>query len=582
MSEHDHSRLHYLAQQIAHWHNSARRRAWFPHSFGLSYTTFVIDKTQAPWGNWKDGKAMRRIVRARDGSLFFPRVERSMGLDSKFPSSRGRQRRPRSPAPQLELLEVRPQPSGLQRGRILGGIRWHAWLCALALVAYSSGPAISQGQYVPALTEVQATVPLLSHQTTLTPGTTRTHDQPVISNLATQNWATYVTNTTTSATGRAVVVDSNGNAYVTGSTDETGTKQAFVAGYDPQGNQLFLTKFQATDVSTAIHFNHSEGHALALDGSGNIYVTGQATNPNTRLQDGFIMRLNSSGKVDSTYGVAFDTGGLGNVSSNGIVVTPDGTATIAGSARFLGNDIFVAQVAANGSVNYGNAFPPADFQDNSGNGPYNAVAGNGLAFSGDGSQAYISGTATLSSGGSDVIVMAIDTATGSQPTGTSAVRADGAGGSGGGIAVGADGTIFQVGTVTIQTNGQSNTYAAVFNWRSDLTTTNSEFYDKDTPSVTGTGIALDAMGNVYLTGTGTDVLGNTRALAERLEPNGQFDSLLIADNGSGQEAGYGIAYSPDGTVYVTGSTTSSNLSTDGSALNGNQDAFLASVGSFGN
>ena len=42
------------------------------------------------------------------------------------------------------------------------------------------------------------------------------------------------------------------------------------------------------------------------------------------------------------------------------------------------------------------------------------------------------------------------------------------------------------------------------------------------------------------------------------------------------------AYSPDGTVYVTGSTTSSNLATDGSALNGDQDAFLANVGSFVN
>ena len=46
------------------------------------------------------------------------------------------------------------------------------------------------------------------------------------------------------------------------------------------------------------------------------------------------------------------------------------------------------------------------------------------------------------------------------------------------------------------------------------------------------------------------------------------------------EYGYGIVYSQDGTIYVTGSTTSSNLSTDGTSLNGQQDAFLANVGNF--
>jgi hypothetical protein len=59
------------------------------------------------------------------------------------------------------------------------------------------------------------------------------------------------------------------------------------------------------------------------------------------------------------------------------------------------------------------------------------------------------------------------------------------------------------------------------------------------------------------------------------------DTQLIAESGSGQEAGWGIAYSPtSNSVYVTGDTTSSNLSTDATSLNGQQDAFLANVGNF--
>jgi hypothetical protein len=321
-----------------------------------------------------------------------------------------------------------------------------------------------------------------------------------------------------------------------------------------------------------------------LDGNGNIYVTGQATNPNTRLQDAFVIRLDSTGKVDSTYGVGFDTGGVGNTSANGMAVTAEGTATIVGSARFLGNDIFLAQVAASGAVNYGNAFPPGQIQDNAGNGRYQAVTANGIALSPDGSMVYISGTGTLagSTTENDIIVMRIDFATGSQPSGLSAVSAPG--GIGNGIVVGPDGTVYQAGTTTIVANGQSSTYAVAISWTPDLTqSAGLHHYDGVTGTITGTGIALDPNGNIYLTGTGSDALGNTRALVDLFDPNGNIvDTLLIADNGSGQEAGFGIAYSSDGTVYVTGSTTSSNLSTDGSALNGNQDAFLANVGGFMN
>jgi hypothetical protein len=433
------------------------------------------------------------------------------------------------------------------------------------------------------LTELHVPVRLISQVSGLSPAPTHVPAQQTFGGYASQDWATYVTNTATIATGQAIAVDANGNVYVTGATDEGTTKQAFVAAYDSTGNQLFLTKFQAVDVGAngtpVVHYSHSEGLGIALDGNGNIYVTGQATNPNTRLQDAFVMRLSNSGQVDATYGVGFDTGGLGNVNGTGIAVTQDGTATIVGSARFVGNDVFMAQIGANGVVNYGNAFPPADFPI----GPYQAVTGSGVALSLDGTMAYIAGTGTRSDGTTDITVILIDTATGSQ-AGVSA--ATNPGGTGGGIVVGADGTVYEAATVSISANGQTATYAGALSWKPDLTTTNYEEYDagqtEATPSLTGTGIAVDPTGYVYVTGTASDGLGGIRALVDRFDTQGAVadNTLQIAENGSGNEAGWGIAYSPDGTVYVTGDTSSSNLSTDGTTLNGQQDAFVANVGSF--
>jgi hypothetical protein len=93
---------------------------------------------------------------------------------------------------------------------------------------------------------------------------------------------------------------------------------------------------------------------------------------------------------------------------------------------------------------------------------------------------------------------------------------------------------------------------------------------------------VDGAGNIYVTGTAADILAVPRALVDKLDSTGAIaDTLLIVDNGSGQEAGWGIAYSSSSdTVFVTGDTSSSNLATDATALNGSQDAFLANAGNF--
>jgi hypothetical protein len=81
--------------------------------------------------------------------------------------------------------------------------------------------------------------------------------------------------------GNAIAVDGSGNAYVTGytwSTDYDVTPGAFQT-TNGGGRDVFVTKLNAT--GTALVYstyiggsNDDEGYAIAVDGSGNAYVTG--------------------------------------------------------------------------------------------------------------------------------------------------------------------------------------------------------------------------------------------------------------------------------------------------------------------
>ncbi len=186
--------------------------------------------------------------------------------------------------------------------------------------------------------------------------------------------------------GRAIAADANGNAYVTGYTRSAtfprvgglpapnnalqGDRDVFVAKFDSSGVLVYST-YLGGNGNTA----REQGNAIAVDGDGNVYVTGEtdSTNfptvnplppPNDAAQgdDAFVTKLGPNGDtiVYSTY--------LGGTSSSDIgrAIAVDAThnAYVAGStfsddfptAGTLANnvlhgviDAFVTKLATNGS-----------------------------------------------------------------------------------------------------------------------------------------------------------------------------------------------------------------------------------------
>jgi hypothetical protein len=414
--------------------------------------------------------------------------------------------------------------------------------------------------------------------------------------------------------GYGIAVDGSGHAYVTGRTDSPDydvTTGVFQTTYGINGD-VFVTKLNPTGsslvYSTYLGGSSGEhGNGIAVDGSGNAYVTGYTwstdydvttgafqTTHGGGFYDVFVTKLNPMGSslVYSTYiggsdddrGYAIAVEGSGNAYVTGYTQSTDYDVTTGAFQTILGDwDVFVTKLnATGGSLVYSTYIGGSSIDE-----------GRGIAVDGSGN-AYVTGytismnydvttgafQTTHDDGAYDVFVTKLN------PTGSSLVYSTYIGGSsvdqGYGIAVDGSGnayvtgrtlsTNYDVTTGAFQTTYGGGTYD-VFVTKLNPTGSSLVYstYLGGSSGDGGLGIAVDASGNAYVTGitystdydVTTGAFQTTRddgydVFVTKLNPTGSGLIYSTYLGGSGNDWGYAIAVDGSGSAYVTGETNSTN------------------------
>lgn len=148
--------------------------------------------------------------------------------------------------------------------------------------------------------------------------------------------------TSRSASPKAVKTDASGNVYVAADSYNGANNDIVTIKYDASGNQLWLSTYEGGDSDQAVD--------LAVDGAGNVYVTGRSFNTGNGSDDYVAIKYDSGGsqqwatrydylsRNDNPAGLAVDGGGnvyvTGSSCDGGYANCKYATVKFSGSGAF--------------------------------------------------------------------------------------------------------------------------------------------------------------------------------------------------------------------------------------------------------
>jgi protocatechuate 3,4-dioxygenase beta subunit len=445
-------------------------------------------------------------------------------------------------------------------------------------------------------------------------------------------------------TGNDIAVDASGSAYMTGETESAnfptttgafdsthnGVQDAWVAKLNPAGTGLLYSTFLGGNSSDS-------GHGVAVDASGTAYVTGLTASTNFPTtagafdsthngnQDVFVTKLSPTGGAPLLYstflgGSSLDWGGV--LGGGGIAVDALGGAYVTGQTLSTN---FPTPGGSYDRSHNGSSDAFAAKLDTTRTGPsslvYSTFLGGGANDTGEGIAVDASGSAHVTgdtaSADYPTTAGAFDTTqNGSRDAFVTKLNANGSnllystflGGSafdrGFDVAVDASGAYVTgqtlsatypttAGSFDTSHNGNDDAFVTKLNpigtallYSTFLGGTGGDF---------GSGVAVDASGSAYVTGStsstnfpttagayDTTHNGNSDAFVTKLNPTGTAPLLYSTFlGGGGADTGEGIAVDASGSGYVTGQTSSTDYPTTPVAFdsthNGNSDAFVTKL-----
>jgi hypothetical protein len=413
--------------------------------------------------------------------------------------------------------------------------------------------------------------------------------------------------------GSSILADSAGDIYVSGSFEgqpttfgsgasavqlsTTFAPNDFIAKYAPNGTLLWVRQV----VSDFWQY----GAKLAMDSSGNVYMAGEVTGnstfggisltSSTTGNAAFLAKLDGNGNVlwattvlptavEQNVGLAVDSHGnafvVGGFTGSVTVATPSPTPL----TSVGGNDIFAVKYGSDGSAVWAESFGSSgdDVADSAAIDP----SGN-LLMTGVYAKPITFGSTTLPSGGPNWqdFVVKLNPANGSVDWADALTSTDDSGPLDGGgihynsrIAVDSQGNVYTTGTFggTIQLDPRNGTDAqtgANATFVSKLDANGNFVWGKSfniTPNgydVEGFGIAVDANGDVFTTGTFAQTINfnPNGSPPQNLTASGAFYDIYLSEltsngnfasaqafGGGGECDGTAVSVDAKGNVYATG------------------------------
>jgi len=329
--------------------------------------------------------------------------------------------------------------------------------------------------------------------------------------------------------GLAIAVDGSGNVYLNGyqSSDDYGSNDYGVIKLDSDGNLLWQKKIGGAGTD--------QGYAIAVDGSGNVYLNGAQASDDYGSTDYGVIKLDSSGNLLWQKKI----GGISTDSGRAIAVDGDGNVYCNGQQASDSsgiNDYGVIKLDTNGNILWQKKI-----------GGYYSDNGYGIAVDGDGN-VYLNGqqTSDVYGGTSDYGVIKLDT------NGNLLWQKKiGGAGTDQGYAIAVDGS----GNIYLNGYQYSDSYGVHDYGVIKLDSDGNILWQKKIGGINsdiGYAVAVDGSGNVYLNGyQSSDSYGSFDYGVIKLDTNG---NLLWQKKigGSSHDYGWAIAVDGSGNVYLNG------------------------------
>jgi hypothetical protein len=152
-----------------------------------------------------------------------------------------------------------------------------------------------------------------------------------------QAWAArYGSPRYTNSEPAAIGLDSAGNVYVTGLSYDSVSRYDFATiKYDPLGTQLWVARFNGPSVDST-----DAANALAVDASGNVFVTGSSQNGTGA--DYTTIKYDTDG--NQLWVARYHGEGSGADYGSGIAIDGDGNAYVTGASNGIGTNVDYATI----------------------------------------------------------------------------------------------------------------------------------------------------------------------------------------------------------------------------------------------